>query len=336
MVHSCMTKLVVLLLVLSLKFSVALSVPIQDVDYTREEYEAYSSCTTLDNSEDKQKCLLEFIQAHPKLSLVEYGISEYGRSLNQQIQNGQHDKVVTAGEAMLKYRPNEINLITQLCYSSYNSGQYEKAAQYGELAYSNTSSQGFIKILTDSYKKMGSQGKYKEWALKAIKDLDPSQSFSFVEEFRSSAARKENWRQAAHYSRKTLDFLSKMKPNPNTPKPEWNSWVRKQRSISYLLLGRNSYEGQNWASAVVNYQRVIRNSRDRNLRGESHYYIGMSNWKENRLQPAMEAFACGSRQKGSAHARACENYLIRLYKSTHNGSTAGINEFKARAKGACG
>ena len=100
MVHSCLTKLVVLLLVLSLKVSVALSVPIQDVDYTREEYEAYSSCTTLDNSEDKQKCLLEFIQAHPKLSLVVYGISEYGRSLNQQIQN---ESIAKLCEAVFMY-----------------------------------------------------------------------------------------------------------------------------------------------------------------------------------------------------------------------------------------
>jgi len=331
-----LTKVVGLVLALSLVASVSLWALVQEVDYTREQYDAYSECTNLTDPEAKQKCVLKFIEAHPKLSLVEYGIAEYGQALQEQIQAGQHDKVVTAGEAMLKYRPDQINLITQLCYSAYNSGQYEKAAKYGELAYSKTNSQDFIQILSDAYKKSGNQQKYKVWALKAINDLEPSQSFAFVEEFRSNAARREDWRQAARYARKTLDSLSKMEPNSNIPQSEWDSWVRSQKAVSYLLLGRNAYEGQSWASAVVNYQQVIRHSRDRNLRGESHYYIGMSNWKENRLQPAMEAFACGSAQKGSPHAGACDAYLTRLYRSTHNDSTAGLDEFKVRTKRSCG
>jgi hypothetical protein len=61
----------------------------------------------------------------------------------------------------------------------------------------------------------------------------------------------------------------------------------------------------------------------------------MSNWKESRLQPAMAAFACGAAQRGSPHAGACDGYLIRLYKSTHNDSTAGLEEFKKRVNGDC-
>lgn len=330
-----LSKVVGLVLALSLVASVLLGALVQEVDYTREQYDAYSECTNLTDPEAKQKCVLEFIEANPKLSLVEYGIAEYGRALQEQIQAGQHKKVVTAGEAMLKYRPDQINLITQLCYSAYNSSQYEKAAKYGELAYLKTNSRDFIQILSDVYKKSGNQKKYKAWALKAINELEPSESFVFVEEFRSDAAKRENWQQAARYARTTLDALSKMEPNSNIPQSEWNSWVRRQQAVSYLLIGRNAYEGQNWARAVVNYQRVIRYSRDRNLRGESHYYIGMSNWKENRLQPAMEAFACGSAQKGSPHAGASNAYLTRLYRSTHNDSTAGLHEFKARVEGNC-
>ena len=330
-----LTKVGGLVLAMSVMASFSLWALVQEIDYTTEQYLTYNKCANLTDPEAKQKCVLDFIEAHPKLSLVGYAIAEYGQALQEQIQKGQHEQVVTAGEAMLKYRPNEIKLITQLCYSAYNSGQYEKAAKYGELAYVSNPAGGFIQILTDAYQKTGNKQKYSEWALKAIDQLEPGQSFQFVEEIRTSAARAENWRQAARYARKTLDFLSKMERTPNASEAEWNSWVSKQRAISYLLLGRNAYEGKEWARAVVNYQNVIRNSRDRNLRGEAHYYIGMSNWKESRLQPAMAAFACGAAQRGSPHAGACDGYLIRLYKSTHNDSTAGLEEFKKRVKGDC-
>ena len=330
-----LTKVGGLVLAMSAMASFSLWALVQEIDYTTEQYRAYNECANLTDPEAKQKCVLDFIEAHPKLSLVEYAIAEYGRALQEQIQKGQHEQVVTAGEAMLKYRPDEIKLITQLCYSAYNSGQYEKAAKYGELAYASNPAGGFIQILADAYQKTGNKQKYREWALKAIDELEPDQSFQFVEEIRTSSARAENWPQAARYARKSLDFLSKMERSPNASEAEWNGWVRKQRAISYLLLGRNAYEGRNWASAVVNYQRVNQNSRDKNLRGEAHYYIGMSNWKENRLQPAMEAFACGAAQTGSPHAGACDGYLIRLYKSTHNDSTAGLREFKTRVKRDC-
>ena len=330
-----MTKVVSLRLAMSAMASSSLWALVQEIDYTPEQYEAYTKCANLADPGAKQQCVLVFIEEHPELSLVQYAIAEYGRALQEQIQKGQHEQVVTAGEAMLKYRPDEINLITQLCYSAYNSGQYAKAAEYGELAYASNPAAGFIQILTDAYQKTGNKQKYGEWRLKAIEELEPSQSFQFVEEIRTSEARAENWQQAGRYARKTLALLSKMDRSPNASEAEWNSWVRKQRAISYLLLGRDAYEGQDWSSAVVNYQKVIQNSGDRNLKGEAHYYIGMSNWKENRLQPAMAAFACGAAQNGSPHAGACDGYLIRLYKSTHNDSTAGIAEFKARVSGDC-
>ena len=322
-------------LVMAISVMASVSLWAQEIDYTPEQYEAYSKCANLADPEAKQSCFLKFIEAHPQLSLVDYAIAEYGRALQAQIQKGQHEQVVKAGEAMLAYRPDEINLITQLCYSAYNSGQYKKAARYGEMAYASDPKEGFILILTEAYRKTGNKKKYREWALKAIEELEPSQSFKFVEEIRTTSAQNEDWVQAAIYAGKTLDLLAKMERSPNASEQEWNSWLSKQRAICYLLLGRNAYEGQDWASAVANYQKVIDHSSDKNLRGESFYYIGLSNWKENRLDPAMKAFACGAAQNGSPHAGACDGYLIRLYKSGHNDSTAGLDEFRSRVNGGC-
>ena len=330
-----LTKVGVLVLAMSVMASFSLWALVQKIDYTTEQYVAYNECANLTDPEAKQKCVLDFIEAHPKLSLVGYAIAEYGQALQEQIQKGQHEQVVTAGEAMLKYRPNEIKLITQLCYSAVHSEQYSKATGYCETVYAKNPDTNIFKILVNAYKESGDKVKYGEMSRKAVDLLEPAQAFVYLEELLASAAQKGNWAQAARHARKTLDLLSKMERTADVSEQEWNRWVGQKRAHSYLLLGRNSYEGQDWASSVVNYQRVIRNSGDKNLRGEAHYYIGMSNWKENRLRPAMEAFACGAAQKGSPHARASDKHLIRLYKSTHNESTAGLGEFKKRVKGDC-
>ena len=156
-----LTKVVSLVPAMSVMASFSLWALVQKIDYTPEQYEAYNKCPGLTDPEAKQQCVLDFIEEHPKLSLVEYAIAEYGRALQDQIQKGQHEQVVTAGEAMLKYRPDEIKLITQLCYSAYNCGQYAKAAKYGELAYASNPAAGFIQILADAYQKTGNKEKHR-------------------------------------------------------------------------------------------------------------------------------------------------------------------------------
>ena len=316
-------------------FAAMLATPLtaQTIDYTREQYDAYQKCSMVADASAKQGCMLAFIEANPKLSLVQYAIGEYGKALQEQIKNGEHAKVLEAGSILLKLRPNDANtnLITQLCYSAYSSEKYGVAAPYCEKTYASNPAPGLIIILANSYQKLGEDSKYRDWGAKAIATLEPAQTLQYVIDFRSQAARAERWRQAANYSRKTISILSKMSRSENVSAADWRKFLSRERSISYLLLGRNEYESQNWARSAVNYQRVIDNTRDRNMRGEAYYYIGMCNWKENRLTPAMEAFARGANQRGSAHAGASNGYLVRLYKSTHNDSEAGIGEFRARA-----
>ena len=68
------------------------------------------------------------------------------------------------------------------------------------------------------------------------------------------------------------------------------------------------------------------------MAAEAYYYIGMARWKQNRIDDAMTAFAKGAGQRRAPHARPCREHLETLYKSTHNDSLAGIEEFMSRAK----
>ena len=337
-----LTKVVSLVLAMSVMALFSLWAQEQDADSAaaeeyRSQYTAVQKCAALTKPKPLQKCVLDYLAeaGREHTDLFNWAVGEYVRAMTKQIQQSRHEELIVAGEAMLKWRPDEMNLITQLCYSAFHSGQYAKAIGYCETVYEQNPAPNLFQILLSSYKETGDQAKYVDYSSQAIDVLEPTQAFPYLEELLAAAAQREDWAEAARYARKILDLLSKMERNPSVSEQEWDQWVGKKRAQAHLLLGRDAYEGQDWPSAVVAYQRVIRYSGDKDLRGESYYYIGLSNWKENRLTPAMQAFACGAAQKGSPHAGACDGYLTRLYKSGHNGSTAGIEEFKARANGDC-
>jgi hypothetical protein len=48
------------------------------------------------------------------------------------------------------------------------------------------------------------------------------------------------------------------------------------------------------------------------------------------IDSAMEAFARGSKMTGTPYAEPCRNELEKLYKATHNGSLAGLEEYLDR------
>ena len=56
----------------------------------------------------------------------------------------------------------------------------------------------------------------------------------------------------------------------------------------------------------------------------------MANWRQQKSDDAMQALAKGSVQRGAPHAEQCRHYLELLYRSTHNDSLAGIDEFVDR------
>ena len=56
----------------------------------------------------------------------------------------------------------------------------------------------------------------------------------------------------------------------------------------------------------------------------------MGRWQQNRIDDAMKAFARGSVQRRAPHSKHCRKHLEQLYKSTHNDSLAGIEEFVER------
>jgi hypothetical protein len=63
----------------------------------------------------------------------------------------------------------------------------------------------------------------------------------------------------------------------------------------------------------------------------AYYYLGMSYWQSNKLQPAMLNFAKAYVLKGST-ATSARQSLEKLWKSGHRNSLAGIDTVIQRAQ----
>ncbi|MDE2927475.1 MAG: hypothetical protein OXT71_13850 [Acidobacteriota bacterium] len=301
----------------------------QQTPYSIQEYQVYKAAIDEPNLGKREDAIIGFMKANPDSKLTEYGLGNYVKLLQAYQKQGNHRKVVSAGEKLLALNPNEPNALQMVTYAAFQSRQLQKAAQYGEKFYGKMPSAGLAYILALSYGTKN-QAKYISYGEKAVAALKPAETYQIVAELTNIYVTKKQWQKASEYGRKTIRAFSQLKKPQGTSQAEWDKYVKMQTAIAHGAVGRNAAESRNWGGAISSYSRALRNTSERGLRGEAYFYIGMGRWQQNRIDDAMTAFARGSVQRGAPHAKHCRKHLEQLYKSTHNDSLAGIEEFVER------
>ena len=297
--------------------------------YSIQEYQVYKAAIDEPNLGKREDAIIGFMKANPDSKLTEYGLGNYVKLLQAYQKQGNHRKLVSAGEKLLSLKPNEPNALQMVTYAAFQSRQLQKAAQYGEKFYAKMPSAALAYILALSYGPKN-QAKYISYGEKAVAGLKPAETYQIVAELTNIYVGKKQWKQASEFGRKTIRAFSAIKRPQGTSQAEWDKYVKMQTAIAHGAVGRNAAESRNWGGAISSYNRALRNTSSRGLRGEAYFYIGMGRWQQNRIDDAMKAFARGSVQRGAPHAKHCRKHLEQLYKSTHNDSLAGIEEFVER------
>ncbi len=301
----------------------------QQTPYSIQEYQVYKAAIDEPNLGKREDAIIGFMKANPDSKLTEYGLGNYVKLLQAYQKQGNHRKVVSAGEKLLALNPNEPNALQMVTYAAFQSRQLPKAAQYGEKFYAKMPSAGLAYILALSYGPKN-EAKYISYGEKAVGGLKPAETYQIVAELTNIYVTKKQWQKASEYGRKTIRAFSQLKKPQGTSQAEWDKYVKAQTAIAHGAVGRNAAESRNWGGAISSYSRALRATSSRGLRGEAYFYIGMGRWQQNRIDDAMTAFARGSVQRGAPHAKHCRKHLEQLYKSTHNDSLAGIEEFVER------
>lgn len=306
-------------------------VPAQEVDYNEDQYNAYTEAINESDPLAKEQKIIAFVKENPSLSLVTYALNNYVQLMDRYRKEGQSDRVFEAGEKLLELRPDNIGAQFMTAEAAYALKKYDKAVEYGEEVYASNPTTGFAYLLAISHQQLGNEGKFIDYGTKVVNETDPAEytpgHFQILTGLRAHYARQKRWQEASKFAARILEGFEKA----NIPEG-WDEYIRGEKTVSYASMGQAAYQKDHWSGVISNYQNVLRNARQGDLRAEAYYYIGVAHWKLSRLDPAMEAFARGSGQRGPL-SDACQKYLETLYKSTHNGSLAGLEEFKARVSG---
>ena len=318
--------------IFSLSLVLGQTLVLVQAQYTMEEYAAYETAVNADPAE-RHDAIIGFLTANPKSTLVEYAVGSYLQLMQEYQNQGQSQQVVSAGEKLLGVMPEDLNAQYMAAIASYQIQDFDKATSYGESVYAAKPDTGLAFVLANSYAQLGKQDKQIEYGDKACSELPAKDCFQLLSQIGKIFAGRKEWAKAAQYSEKAVEGLEAAEQPGQMSDSEWKNYLDTEKATAYTVIGRSAAERENWNTAITNYQKVLNITKDSAAKAEAYYYTGMGRWDQSQMDSAMDAFAKGSVQKDAPHAEHCRQHLETLYKSTHNDSLAGLEEFIARVAG---
>lgn len=286
--------------------------------YSPEEYEVYQSAVNAP-PEEREDAIIQFVGENPKSALVEYAASEYVKLMQSYQGQGGFGKAVDAGKRMLELLPEDLDILSALLHvtseSALQAQRFQEAILYGEKLYSVKPSPSVAYILAYSYRPLEDYEKYAEYGQIACQSLEALNCHAIALDLTKRLANQQEFGKAAKYAQQAIDGLD---PSDSENIVE-----------VYRVLGRSAFEEEAWNVSIANYQKVVDASSDKTTQAEAYYRMGMSQWKLKDLDATQESFAKGSANQ-TQWQKHCRQQLEFIYKSTHNGSLAGLDEFVER------
>ena len=299
------------------------------VSYSIKEYQVYNAAVSVKDTAKRENAILGYLKTKPNAELYKYALNNYLALLQASQKKGDFRRVLSAGEKLLKVEPNNMSALGSSLDAAYRLQQHKKVIAHGEKVYATKPSAGIALALAQASLATNQNSKFLIYGPKACSQLKPKDTYAILAKLTGLHVEQKNWGQASQYGKQTLEGFKTAKKGATTPQAEWDKYVRRQRAIAHAAMARNAAQRRNWGGAISNYNQALRADSWAGLRGEAFYYIGMGRWRQGQIDAAMKAFGRGSKQRGAPHAKPCRKFLEELYKSTHNDSLAGIEEFVA-------
>ncbi len=297
----------------------------------RTEYRTYQVIKDAPDPATKEEAAIAFLKTYPKSILYEHVSHEYIKVMESYRRNGQTQKTAMAGEKLLALQPDNPSALNMTYYSHYQLQQYDKATQYGERLYASNPDLPYLSfILADSYLRLNNDEKVFRYGEKACATAQPKDCALILPELTRLSMAKEQLGKATEYAAKSIAGLTAIENSPQFSGQTWKNYFDEKKVQAYAIMGQDAAKRRRWTSAISNYEKVLGYAKKNSLKAEAWYNIGLSRWRQRRIDPAMEAFAKGSVQTSAPAAKKCRRNLEKLYRSTHNDSLAGVEEFVQR------
>jgi tetratricopeptide (TPR) repeat protein len=296
----------------------------QETPYDEDEYNDYVAASKEANLEKRGTMLLEFMNKYPKSTLTQAYIKPaYDNLLHECSQAKQYALLETLAEKWLKIYPNNIQTLAYTAEASQGLGNNQKYAQRLEEIYSLDPKGSYVADILQAYGKIKNQAKVDEWTEKILKMPEYDANFRLRFDFVKKYMEANNYAKAAEYAKLTIKSADLVKE----PSKDVQDQLRIVRYVCHLAIGISLYEGGKFIEAIRSLQQALKYEKH----GEPYYYIGMSQWKQEKIEEAILSFARAELQGGDIAAQAKEK-VEQLYKALHNNTTVGIEKIYKKAK----
>jgi len=261
---------------------------------------------------------------HPQSKILQYYESFFSRTVGDYEKAGKAQEANALTNKMLKLFPDSTALLTQALGAAVQKQDYARAIEVGErLQATKPDQQQTTVLLAQSYIATNNGPKAAEYSQKALDAMGPKDGFYFAYWLATYHTGQRNVPKAVQY----YEMLLKAYPQ-GTP----SGWQAAQwstlKGTAYTTLARAAYDKQNFAGAIQNYNESLRYSPKNDL---IYLSMGLSYWKLQQLEPAMEAFAKAV-VLGKDYAPKAQEYLEQIYKPLNGDSLDGLDGVLAKAR----
>ena len=260
---------------------------------------------------------------HPKSKILQYYESFFSRTVEDYQKAGKTQQAKALSDKMLQLFPNSPSLLTQGLRDAVQKQDYAKAIELGERLQATKPDQQTTVLLAQSYIATNNAAKASEYSLKALEALGPKEGLYFSYWLATYHGGQGNIDKAQEY------YNMLLKAHPEGTPSGWDAAQWKSvKATAYTVLARAAYGKQDYRAAVQRYSESLRYTPNNDL---AYLSIGLSHWKLQELDQAIDAFAKAV-VLGKDYAAKAREYLEQLYKPRNNNSLDGLDVILAKAR----
>jgi len=290
----------------------------------RQHQEQIEEIMKVSNPGDREKSLESFRKKlDPKSLILSYYENYFVLTVQAYTQAGNTAQAQALSRKMQKLFPNSLTTHGALMIEAFKSRNYAKAIQSGEKINSASPNQQTTEVLAQSYIAIKNADNAAKYSLKALEGTNAKQGAQYVAFLAGYYWNKRDIVNSAKY----YNILLKAFPGSGPQGWDWNST---KISAYYTLAQKAQYVDKNYDAAIKEYRAVLKINPKHDA---SHAGIGMSHWRLQQLEEAMDAFAKAVVIGQTAAAKARVN-LEQIYKPRNNNSVEGLDALLEKARAA--
>jgi tetratricopeptide (TPR) repeat protein len=295
-------------------------------DYTEEEYKEYQGVQAETDSAKKMDMIMTFLKSRPKSTLRKYVTAEYQKIVVGLQDQKNWKQIIALGDRFLSVVPNDNFTIAALATAYSATGNAKGFVAFGEKAYATKPSGELAVRIARAYLGLDNEAKFLQWGERAAAADSGNVEILYELTRRYSARQQTN--KAVKYARMCLKALPNAKKPAGVSEENWKNIINAAYTTAYHAVGFAAYQNQDYSGAVKNFSDSIKYYKKNDV---AYYYMGISYWQMNKLEPAMLNLAKAYVLKGSAAGEA-KKYLEQLWRNSHRNSLTGIERVIQRAQ----